>query len=113
MREGVSAAAQVIIAVIPIVAIAMGSVVVFFYLMWTHRERMLRIETGSFNPAPVDLDAFSLLAGILLVAVGLTVTIVFVAMASVGFSLLGGLIPLSVGIGLLAFHGLRRSRREA
>lgn len=113
MREGVSSAAQVIIAIIPIVAITMGSVVVFFYLMWSHREKMLRIETGSYQPIPVDLDAFSLLAGILLVAVGLTVSIVFIAMASTGFSLLGGLIPLSVGIGLLAFHGLRRSSRQA
>ena len=113
MEKGVSAAAQVIIAIIPIVSIVMGCAVVFFYLLWTHRERMLRIEKDSFAPKPVDLDMFSLLSGILLVAVGLTLTIVFVAMASVGFTLLGGLIPLSVGIGLLVFHLLRHTRRQA
>jgi hypothetical protein len=113
MENGASAAAQVIIAIIPIVAIVMGCSVVFFYLLWTHRERMLRIDKGSYAPVPLDIDAFSLLSGILLVAVGLTLTIVFIAMASAGFTLLGGLIPLSVGIGLLVFHLMRRTRRQA
>jgi len=113
MENGVSAAAQVIVAIIPIVAIVMGCAVVFFYLLWSHRERMLRIDKGTYDPAPFDMVAFSLLSGILLVAVGLTLTIVFTVMASVGFTLLGGLIPLSVGIGLLVFHAFSRNPRQA
>ena len=39
-----SAAAQVLIMVIPIVGIVMGSVVVFFYLLWRHKQNMMMIE---------------------------------------------------------------------
>ena len=35
----VGAAAQVIVTVIPIVGIAMGSTVIFFYLLWNHRQK--------------------------------------------------------------------------
>lgn len=111
MQDVTSAAAQVIIAIIPIVGIVMGCSVVFFYLLWLHRERMLMIEKGTYAPRPIDIDIFSLLAGILLVAVGLTLTIVFIVFSSTGYAVLGGLIPLSIGIGLLAFYVLRAVRR--
>lgn len=111
MENGVSAASQVIISIIPIVGIVMGCVVVFFYILWNHRERMLMIDKGSYSPKPIDVDTFSLLSGILLVAVGLTLTAVFVAVSSTGYALLGGLIPLSVGIGFLAFYMLRAKKR--
>ncbi|MBU0929437.1 MAG: hypothetical protein KKA67_16920 [Spirochaetes bacterium] len=113
MENGVSSASKVIISIIPIVGIVMGCVVVFFYILWTHRERMLMIEKGSYSPKPVDLDTFSLLSGILLVAVGLTLTIVFLVVASTGYALLGGLIPLSVGIGFMAFYTSRAKNRAA
>ena len=113
MENGSSVASKIIISIIPIVGIVMGCVVVFFYIMWTHRERMLMIEKGSFSPLPFDIDTFSLLSGILLVAVGTTLTIVFLVLASTGFILLGGLIPLSTGVGLLAFYLLRAKRRTA
>jgi RsiW-degrading membrane proteinase PrsW (M82 family) len=111
MQNVTSAAAQVIIAIIPIVGIVMGCAVVFFYVLWLHRERMLMIEKGSYEPRPIDIDIFSLLVGILLVAVGLTLTIVFIVFSATGYAVLGGLIPLSIGMGFLAFYILRAMRR--
>lgn len=97
-------AAQVIISIIPIVAIVMGAVVVFFYLLWTHRERKLMIQMGSYVPFRLDLGLFSLLAGILLTSVGAVLSILLGFMGGLSYGLLGGLIPLALGIGLLAFH---------
>ena len=37
-------AVQIIIAVIPIVGIVMGSVLVFFYFLWRHKQIMLQIR---------------------------------------------------------------------
>lgn len=108
-----SVASHVILSVIPIVGIVMGSIVVFFYILWGHRERMLMIDRGLYSPVPVDLDTFSLLAGILLLAVGVTLTAVFAAIGGAGYSLLGGLIPLSIGGGFLSFYFLRAKRRGA
>jgi hypothetical protein len=108
MRETMSAAAQVIIAIIPIVGIVMGSAVIFFYLLWYHKRRTLLIQAGQYNPPEFDFLSFSLLAGILLTAVGLTLSVFLIIMLGANFGLLGGLIPLSCGTGLLAYYGIRR-----
>lgn len=108
MKETWSAAAQVIVAIIPIVGIVMGSVVIFFYLLWNHRRRILLIKAGQFNPPEFDFLSFSLLAGLLLAAIGVTLTVFLVIALGFSFGLLGGLIPLACGAGLLAYYGIRR-----
>jgi hypothetical protein len=107
-----SSAAQVIIAIIPIVGIVMGSVVVFFYLLWNHKRRTLLIKAGQFKRPGFDLLTFSLLTGLLLSSVGLALTIVLVLALGINLGLLGGIIPLAVGIGLLVYYGIKRSDRN-
>ena len=58
----VSPAAQLIIAaIIPIVGIVIGGVLIFFYLLWRHREISLQIKLGSYRPTKFNLKLFSLL----------------------------------------------------
>jgi hypothetical protein len=106
-----SSAAQVIISIIPIVGIVMGSVVVFFYLLWNHKRRTLLIKAGQFQRPDFDLLTFSLLTGLLLSSVGLSLTVFLAITIKLSFGLLGGIIPLSMGIGLLAYYGIKRSDR--
>ena len=108
MNETWSAPAQVIVAIIPIVGIVMGSVVSFFYLLWYHKRRTLMIQAGQYNPPEFDFLSFSLLAGLLLAAVGVTLTVFLIIVLGTSFGLLGGLIPLSCGTGLLAYYFIRR-----
>jgi len=108
MKETWTAAAQVIVAIIPIVGIVTGSVVIIFYLFWHHQRRTLLIKAGQFNPEGFDFLSFSLLAGLLLATVGLTLTIFLIVALGMGLGLLGGLIPLSCGAGLLAYYIIRR-----
>jgi hypothetical protein len=103
-----SSAAQVIVSIIPIVGIVMGSVVIFFYLLWNHKRRTLLIKAGQFKRPDFDLLTFSLLTGLLLSSVGLALTVFLAIALGVNFGLLGGVIPLAVGIGLLAYYGIRR-----
>ena len=86
----------------------MGSTVVFFYLLWNHRRRTLLIKTGQYKRPDFDLDTFSLLTGLLLGSVGITLTVFLSLVAYPGYGLLGGMIPLSIGIGLLAFYGIKQ-----
>ena len=79
--EITSQSAQVVIAVVPIVGIAIGGVILFFYL-----------------------KTFSLLAGLLLVGVGITLSFLFALIDGFSYALLGGLLPLAVGICLLIFY---------
>jgi hypothetical protein len=106
-------AGQVIIAIIPIVGIVMGSVVVFFYLLWNYRRRTLLIKTGHYDKPNFNLLSFSLLAGLLLTCVGLSLTVFLALVQGMGYGLLGGIIPLSIGIGLLVYYGIRRGDKAA
>jgi hypothetical protein len=108
-----SQAAQVIIAIIPIVGIVMGAVVVFFYLLWNHRRRVLLIKAGHYGRPDFDLLSFSLLGGLLLGSVGLALTVFLAIAIGAGFGLLGGIIPLSVGIGLLVYYGIKRGDKAS
>jgi hypothetical protein len=108
-----SSAAQVIISIIPIVGIVMGSVVIFFYLLWNHKRRTLLIKAGQFQRPEFDLLTFSLLAGLLLSTVGLALTIFLAIALGVNFGLLGGIIPLATGIGLLAYYWIKRADKPS
>ena len=106
-----STAAQIIIAVIPIVGIVMGSAVVFFYLLWHHRRRILLIKAGQYQKPDFDLLSFSLLTGLLLLSVGIGLTVFLAVMKNTGYGLLGGIIPLAIGTGLLAYFFIKRGDR--
>ena len=113
MEQTPSTVAQVIVSIIPIVGIVMGSVVVFFYLLWNHKRRTLLIKAGQFQRPDFDLFSFSLLAGLLLTTVGLALTVFLAIALGVNFGILGGVIPLAVGIGLLTYYGIKRSDRHS
>jgi hypothetical protein len=88
----------------------MGSVVVFFYLLWDHKRRTMLIQAGQYSRPRFDILSFSLLAGLLLVSVGLALTIFLAVAVGRNFGLLGGIIPLSIGAGLLIYYGLKHNR---
>jgi len=113
MEQIPSTAAHVIIAVIPLVGIVSGAVVIFFYLLWNYRRRILLIKVGHYNRPNFDMLSFSLLAGLLLSSVGLALTVFLAIIAGTTYGLLGGIIPLSMGVGLLAYHIIRRSSKTS
>jgi hypothetical protein len=104
-----SAAAQVLLSIIPIVGIVMGSIVAFFYLFWRHRQHMRMIERGMTPQKTVDLVSFSLVAGLVTAGIGFVLSVFFFLTDGASYSLLGGLIPLAVGVSLLAFYLLRNN----
>jgi hypothetical protein len=107
MEQISSTAAHVIIALIPLVGVVMGSMVVFFYLFWNHKRRVLLIKAGQYKRPQFDLMAFSLLAGLLLGCVGLALTVFLAIVTGPTYGLLGGIIPLSMGAGLLTYFGIK------
>jgi hypothetical protein len=106
-----SPAAQIIVAIIPIVGIVMGAVVVFFYLLWNHRRKTLLIKAGQYTKPEFDILSFSLLTGLLLSCVGISLTVFLALVLGRNYGLLGGIIPLAIGIGLLLYYAIRRCDR--
>lgn len=108
-----SAAAQVIVTIIPIVGIVFGCLVIFFYLYWNHKQKLFMIEKGIYEKKNLDLDAFSLFAGLLLFFIGVSLVAFFVVMEGLSYGLLSGLIPLAIGLSLLMFFFIRlRTKRN-
>ncbi len=101
VQQAVTPAAQIVIAVIPIVGIVMGATVIFFYLLWRHRQIIRQIEAGIYERPNFSLKAFCLLAGAILTGIGTALTILFALVQGISYALLGGLIPLAAGIGFL------------
>lgn len=104
MNSGHVAAAQIIIAVIPIVGIVMASVLIFFYLLWRHKQIICQIKTKTYIPTQFRLSSFCLLTGILLFMIGLVLSILFAIIDGFNYSLLGGLLPLCCGLGLFIYY---------
>jgi hypothetical protein len=100
---GESSAARVIIAVIPIVGIVAGAFVIFSYLLWSHHRQMALIKSGQWKPVHFNISMFSLLTGLLLTIVGIVLTIFFALLRGLDWALLGGIIPLALGIAFLVF----------
>jgi len=112
MNQVSSTAAQVIVSIIPIVGIVMGSVVIFFYFLWNHRQKTLLIKAGQYNRPKFDLHSFSLLSGLLLSSVGIALTVLLSILEGASYGLLGGLIPLSMGIGLLTHYVIKHGEKR-
>ncbi len=103
-EETLIPAAQVIVAIIPIVGIVIGGVVIFFYLLWRNAQISLLIKTEKYVPLQFNLKLFSLLTGILLTGIGLILSVFFIILDGFSYHLLGGLIPLVIGTCLIVFY---------
>ena len=107
-----STAVQILFNLIPIVGIACAAIVIFFGLLWKHRENKLRIMKGTYEPTRINARVFCLLTGVLLSAVGTVLTVMFALIAGKSYALLGGLLPLVVGLSLLGFNWLIPSDKD-
>jgi len=100
---GTAIATQIIVTIIPIVGIVMGATVIFFYLLWNHKQKMFIIEKGFYKKTDFDLVAFSLFTGLILFFIGLSLICFFIFKSGFSYGVLGGLIPFSTGFSLILF----------
>lgn len=106
------AAAQIIIAVVPIVGIVMAAVLIFFYLFWRNKQIICQIQTKTYIPIKFNLSGFCLISGLLLLMIGGVLTALFAIIDGMSYVLLGGLVPLSCGIGLLAYYCISKKTEK-
>jgi hypothetical protein len=98
-----SVAVQIIVSIIPIVGIIMGCTVIFFYLLWNYKLKVHLIQKGLYSKSEFDLVVFSLFAGLILFTLGLALVIFFIVKDGFSYGVLSGLIPCSIGSGLIIF----------
>ncbi len=95
---------KIILHSVPIVGIVFGSLLLYFIFYWWHKQRMELIKTNMYKPIPFDIRVFSFFVGLLLTFIGLGLSIVFILILGNSMGILGGVIPLSVGLGLITFY---------
>ncbi len=111
MMNNISPAAQVIVSIIPIVGLVLIFVLIFFALLWHHREVKLQIKTQTYAPMEFNWKAFTFLSGLSLVAVGIVLSVMFWAIKGLSWGLLGGLIPFALGIVCLIFYQFLKNEK--
>jgi hypothetical protein len=109
---GTSTSYKILLAVVPIVGIVVGGIVIFYFLLWRYRLNAELIKLGNYeNTFWKHIRIFSLLVGSISASIGLPMTILFLLVDGVSYSVLGGVIPLFSGIGFLVFfYVVSRSR---
>ncbi|MCR9145266.1 MAG: hypothetical protein NXI24_23710 [bacterium] len=102
-------ASEILLSLVPLLGVVLGCVLLFFFFLWQYRIRRELIRTGQHQPMFVtNIRILSLLIGLLGIAVGLPMTLLFILIEGVTYVLLGGLLPFFVGIGFLIFYALTR-----
>lgn len=95
-----------ILYLVPIFGIVFGTTLLFFLFYWWYKQRMELIRNNLYKPEKFDLRIYSFFLGLLLTFTGLSITIVFVMVLGKSLALLGGLLPLGIGLGLLTYYKL-------
>lgn len=112
MENVPSAAAQIIVTIIPIVGIVMGCTIFVLYIIFNYKQKKLMIEKGIYQRNVFDLDSFSLFTGLLVFCIGLSLMIFYLVKEGVSYGLLGGLIPLATGFALIVFFIIRLKMKK-
>lgn len=101
--------ADIILSIVPMVAVVFGSVLVFFLLLYNYRLRKEKIRQQIKTESALEhLRFISLLTGCLSFTAGIPLTVFFVITAPTNPGILGGLVPLFAGVGLIGFFYLSR-----
>lgn len=106
-----SQTADIILAIVPMIAVVFGSVLFFFLLLYNYRLRKEKIKMQLKTESALEhLRFISLLAGCLSFTAGIPLTLFFVFTSPSNPGILGGLIPLFSGVGLIAFFYLSHKK---
>ena len=106
--QGSSNSHKIVLFLVPIFGIVFGSALLFFLLLFWHKQRMELIRTGLYKPWQLDLRVFSFFLGLLLTFVGAGLSLVFILVLGKSLAMLGGLIPFALGLSLLSFYKLQK-----
>ncbi len=98
---------KLVIYLIPLFGIVFGTTLLWSIFYWWHKQRVELIRSGLYKPTQFDLRAFSFFIGLLLTFIGLVLSIVFILVLGKTMTMLGGLLPLAIGLGLLTYYKLR------
>ena len=99
---------KIVLYLVPIFGIVFGTALLFFIFYWWYRQRMELIRSNLYKPIEFNIRLYSFFLGLLLTFTGLVLTVVFIMVLGKTLAMLGGLLPLAIGLSLLVFYKLEK-----
>lgn len=96
-----SEASQIILSIVPIIGVLFGSFLFFSLFYFYHKQKMLLIEKGLYKPVRLNWNLIFIVTGFIISFSGAMITLVFIINKNFGYELLGGVIPLGVGLAII------------
>jgi hypothetical protein len=95
---------KIVLYLVPIFGIVFGSGFLFSLFYWWHKQRLEMIRSNLYKPVQFNLRLYSFFLGLLLTFTGFVLSLVFIMVLGKSLAMLGGLLPLAVGLSLLTFY---------
>lgn len=95
---------KIVLYLVPIFGIVFGSGFLFSIFYWWHKQRIEMIRFNLYKPIQFNLRLYSFFLGLLLTFTGFVLSLVFIMVLGNSLAMLGGLLPLAVGLSLLTFY---------
>jgi uncharacterized membrane protein len=95
---------KIVLYLVPIFGIVFGSGFLFSIFYWWHKQRIEMIRFNLYKPVHFNLRLYSFFLGLLLTFTGFVLSLVFIMVLGNSLAMLGGLLPLAVGLSLLTFY---------
>lgn len=95
-------AAQVLLALLPIISVVVVGILTAIITVLDHKQRIIILEkSGELPPRKINDKIF--LIGLLSTFIGITLTVFFAVKDGFNDSLLGGILPTATGLGLITY----------
>jgi len=104
---GLSLVAQILLAALPLAALVLVGVLVFFWMLWDHQRRLMIITHGG-SPPPRLPPGRLMLTGVISLFVGGALTLFFWVAQGLGHAMLVGVVPAAAGAGIVAYLRVAR-----
>jgi Flp pilus assembly protein TadB len=99
--------AQILLASLPMAALVLVGVLLFFWMFWDHKRRLMIIARGGVPPPHVRPERLTL-TGFILLFVGAAIIFFFGVTQGAGQPMLIGVVPAAVGAAIVVYQRLAR-----
>ena len=99
---------KIVLFLVPIFGIVFGSVLISVIAYFWYKQRLEIIKAGLYKPSGFNFRVYSFFVGLILTFTGIALSIVFIVVLGNSLAMLGGVIPLAIGLSLLTYYKVQK-----
>jgi hypothetical protein len=99
---------KIVLFLVPIFGIVFGSILLSVISYFWYKQRLELIKSGLYKPSGFDFRIYSFFVGLVLSFTGIALSVVFIIVLGNSLAMLGGVIPLAIGLSLLTYYKLQK-----